>query len=355
MSKFVVGFVAAVCVMAVSAFAQNKVVFDNQSGEPALVKQAGTVARADNRNGPMAGKCEGRILATDGQTDSGARVEVSISDVGMAMTLSDKEGDVLYSLLGLKYTSEPDGKLRIRSDDATGQIVVTATITSNKKGLMDLDFVGGRMGGNTLKPFRSSLSCKQTSAVPPASLRTPKSTVSTPLANETLRADVSEQAKKAFAAGQKCFLWADPTARAVIETNSFMAQVTGDGRIVKVEGIHAIAKPDADGTVCAILLTITAKGANGVVGEHSFYVKEPANTIVAAGSNVKLLLPLAVKEAVVGKGSIEISLCEEPKKSKTDVPSNKDSFDFEKTDKRKVNAVSNKVTIECDFGAVPGK
>lgn len=44
MSKFVVGFVAVACVMTVSAFGQNKVVFDNQSGDAALVKLIGPTA-----------------------------------------------------------------------------------------------------------------------------------------------------------------------------------------------------------------------------------------------------------------------------------------------------------------------
>lgn len=41
MSKFVVGFVAVACAVTLSAFGQNKVVFDNQSGDPALVKLVG--------------------------------------------------------------------------------------------------------------------------------------------------------------------------------------------------------------------------------------------------------------------------------------------------------------------------
>lgn len=41
MSKFLVGFVAAACAVTLSAFGQNKVVFDNQSGDPALVKLIG--------------------------------------------------------------------------------------------------------------------------------------------------------------------------------------------------------------------------------------------------------------------------------------------------------------------------
>lgn len=41
MRKFLVGLVAVVCVATLSAFGQNKVVFDNQSGDPALVKVIG--------------------------------------------------------------------------------------------------------------------------------------------------------------------------------------------------------------------------------------------------------------------------------------------------------------------------
>lgn len=41
MSKFAVGFVAVACAVTLSAFGQNRVVFDNQSGAPALVKLIG--------------------------------------------------------------------------------------------------------------------------------------------------------------------------------------------------------------------------------------------------------------------------------------------------------------------------
>ena len=56
MKKYVVAFVALVCLVAVSAFAQNKVVFDNQSGEPALVKLIGpTQTQTEVPNGAKAG------------------------------------------------------------------------------------------------------------------------------------------------------------------------------------------------------------------------------------------------------------------------------------------------------------
>jgi hypothetical protein len=41
MRKFVVGIAAVVCAVSLSAFGQNKVVFDNQSGDPALVRLIG--------------------------------------------------------------------------------------------------------------------------------------------------------------------------------------------------------------------------------------------------------------------------------------------------------------------------
>ena len=41
MKRFIAWSVLIVCACAVSAFAQNKIVFDNQSGEPALVKLIG--------------------------------------------------------------------------------------------------------------------------------------------------------------------------------------------------------------------------------------------------------------------------------------------------------------------------
>ena len=41
MSRFIVGFLAVACAVTLSAFGQNKVVFDNQSGDPALVKLIG--------------------------------------------------------------------------------------------------------------------------------------------------------------------------------------------------------------------------------------------------------------------------------------------------------------------------
>ena len=41
MNRFVVGIVAVSCAVSLSAFGQNKVVFDNQSGDPALVKLIG--------------------------------------------------------------------------------------------------------------------------------------------------------------------------------------------------------------------------------------------------------------------------------------------------------------------------
>jgi len=41
MSKFVIGFVTVACAATLSAFGQNKVVFDNQSGDPALVRLIG--------------------------------------------------------------------------------------------------------------------------------------------------------------------------------------------------------------------------------------------------------------------------------------------------------------------------
>lgn len=56
MSKFVVGIVAVLCAVSLSAFAQNKVVFDNQSGDPALVKLIGpTKTEVQVPNGTKAG------------------------------------------------------------------------------------------------------------------------------------------------------------------------------------------------------------------------------------------------------------------------------------------------------------
>ena len=56
MKNIVACSVLIVCVCAVSAFAQNKVTFDNQSGEPALVKLIGpTQAEVEVPNGAKAG------------------------------------------------------------------------------------------------------------------------------------------------------------------------------------------------------------------------------------------------------------------------------------------------------------
>lgn len=56
MSKFAVGIVAVVCAVSLSAFGQNKVVFDNQSGDPALVKLIGpTKTEVQVANGAKAG------------------------------------------------------------------------------------------------------------------------------------------------------------------------------------------------------------------------------------------------------------------------------------------------------------
>lgn len=56
MSKLVVGFVAVACAVTLSAFGQNKVVFDNQSGDPALVKLIGpTKTEVQVANGAKAG------------------------------------------------------------------------------------------------------------------------------------------------------------------------------------------------------------------------------------------------------------------------------------------------------------
>jgi len=56
MKKLVAWSVLIVCACAVSAFAQNKVVFDNQSGEPALVKLIGpTQTQVEVPNGAKAG------------------------------------------------------------------------------------------------------------------------------------------------------------------------------------------------------------------------------------------------------------------------------------------------------------
>ena len=56
MRRFIVLSVLIVCACAVSAFAQNKVVFDNQSGEPALVKLIGPTQReVEVPNGAKAG------------------------------------------------------------------------------------------------------------------------------------------------------------------------------------------------------------------------------------------------------------------------------------------------------------
>lgn len=56
MSKFVVGFVAVACAVTLSAYGQNKVVFDNQSGDPALVKLVGpTKTEVEVPNGAKVG------------------------------------------------------------------------------------------------------------------------------------------------------------------------------------------------------------------------------------------------------------------------------------------------------------
>lgn len=56
MSKFIGGFAAVVCVLTVSSFGQNRVVFDNQSGDPALVKLTGpTETEIVVPNGAQAG------------------------------------------------------------------------------------------------------------------------------------------------------------------------------------------------------------------------------------------------------------------------------------------------------------
>lgn len=56
MSRSVVGIVAVVCVMVVSAFGQNKVVFGNQSGDPAFVKLIGpTKTEVEVPNGAKEG------------------------------------------------------------------------------------------------------------------------------------------------------------------------------------------------------------------------------------------------------------------------------------------------------------
>jgi len=56
MRNFVVGFVALVGGLAISAFGQNRVIFDNQSGDPAVVKLIGpTQAQVEVPNGAKVG------------------------------------------------------------------------------------------------------------------------------------------------------------------------------------------------------------------------------------------------------------------------------------------------------------
>jgi hypothetical protein len=56
MTKFAVGFLAVACAVTLSAFGQNKVVFDNQSGDPALVKLIGpTQTEVEVPNGAKVG------------------------------------------------------------------------------------------------------------------------------------------------------------------------------------------------------------------------------------------------------------------------------------------------------------
>ena len=141
-------------------------------GEPEPASLPGEDARSEDSSNSIVGKWTGKVLAGDGKTETGAGVEMSITEDHIAMTLSDKDGEILCCLMGLTYTSGPDGKLSIRPNDGTGQIAVTATIAPKSDITLVLDFAGGRMGANTLKPFRSVLSRKQAAGNQPPSDRT---------------------------------------------------------------------------------------------------------------------------------------------------------------------------------------